>query len=146
MTYWVKKFSACFAMTMLVLLGACGGGSSGTSSTADTGTASGSSGSTDGGSSGGAGGSASADKNEVMVSWSPPTQNVDGSALGDLAGYKIYYGVDEDNLSDSISVDASSTSYTMTGLLAGTTYYFAVATQNLSGVESDLSAVVSTTV
>lgn len=141
MIYWVKKFPACFAVAMLMSLSACGGGSSGTSSAAvaDSGSAGGNSSDT-------SGGSASADKNEVMLSWSPPTQNVDGSALGDLAGYKIYYGVDEDNLSDSVSVDAASTSYTMTGLLAGTTYYFAVTTQNLSGVESDLSAVVSTTV
>jgi hypothetical protein len=30
----------------------------------------------------------------VSVSWVAPTQNVDGTALTDLAGYRIYYGSD----------------------------------------------------
>ena len=28
----------------------------------------------------------------MSLSWTPPTQNTDGSALTDLAGYKLYYG------------------------------------------------------
>jgi hypothetical protein len=28
----------------------------------------------------------------AIVSWTPPTQRTDGSALTDLAGYRVYYG------------------------------------------------------
>jgi len=29
---------------------------------------------------------------QATVSWIPPTTNTDGTALTDLAGYKVYYG------------------------------------------------------
>jgi hypothetical protein len=29
---------------------------------------------------------------QATLSWDPPTTNVDGTPLTDLAGYKVYYG------------------------------------------------------
>lgn len=136
MMFFAKKVSICAAVAGLsFLLGACGGGNS-------TGTSS----STSSSSGGTATYGESATAREFVISWSPPTQNTDGTTLYDLAGYKIYYGVSADNLSDSITVDANSTSYTLTGLVPGTTYYFAMTTHNSAGAESEMSGVVNTTV
>ena len=41
----------------------------------------------------------------ATLSWMPPTENVDGSVLTDLAGYKIYYGRNPDNLTQVVVLD-----------------------------------------
>jgi hypothetical protein len=75
----------------------------------------------------------------ATLSWSAPTDNSNGSPITGLAGYNIYYGTDPSNLTKSIEVaGASTTTYTVTGLTAGT-YYFAVAAYNSEGVDSSLS-------
>lgn len=83
----------------------------------------------------------------ATLSWTAPTLNTDGSALTDLAGYVIYYGSDASNLVSTIDINAASTlTYTIEGLAAGTTYYFAVASVNSAGVESAQSTVGSKTI
>ncbi len=83
----------------------------------------------------------------ATVSWTAPTQNTDGSPLTDLAGYTIYYGTSSGNLNNSINVNsAATTSYTVSGLATGATYYFAVSAVNSSGVSSSLSDVGSKTI
>ena len=75
----------------------------------------------------------------ATVSWLPPTQNSDGSALMDLAGFKVYYGTSSTNLNQSVQVAGTAmTSYTITSLSSGT-WTFAVAAYNSSGAESSLS-------
>ena len=75
--------------------------------------------------------------------WTPPTQNLDGTALTNLAGFHIYYGISANTLTQMVSVgDPASTTYTMANLPQGT-WYFAVAAYTADQVESDLSAVVS---
>lgn len=91
--------------------------------------------------------SASGATGTATLSWVVPTQNTDGSALTDLAGYTVYYGASSSNLSSSVSVSsATTTSYTVSGLTVGATYYFAIASVNSSGISSDLSAVASKTI
>ena len=41
----------------------------------------------------------------ATLSWMPPTENADGGALTDLAGYRIYYGRNPNNLEQSIVLD-----------------------------------------
>lgn len=82
---------------------------------------------------------------QVTVSWAPPQQNTDGSALTDLAGYRIYYGTSLTDLSTLIGVGINVTSYVITGLGTGT-YYVAMTALNAQGVESARTAVVSKTV
>ncbi len=41
---------------------------------------------------------------------------------------------------------AGTTSYTITGLTSGVTYYFAIASVNTAGIASDLSSVASKTI
>ena len=75
----------------------------------------------------------------ATLSWSAPTDNSNGSPITGLAGYFVYYGTDPSNLTKSIDVaGATTTTYTVTGLTAGT-YYFAVAAYNSEGVDSSLS-------
>jgi hypothetical protein len=82
----------------------------------------------------------------ASLSWTPPTQNTDGTALTDLAGYRVYYGNDPAVLSNSIVLNgAANNSYVVTNLAAGT-WYFSVRAYNSAGVESDSSATASKTI
>lgn len=82
----------------------------------------------------------------ATLSWVTPTQNTDGSTLTDLSGYRIYYGSSANSLTSSVNVSASATSYTVSGLTNGTTYYFAMTSLSASGLESDRSTAVSKTI
>ena len=76
----------------------------------------------------------------ATVSWTPPTQNTDGStlALSSIDSYTIYYGLASNQLNQTVpNIAGSSTSYTVTGLSSGT-YFFAMTT-TVGGVESDKS-------
>jgi len=76
----------------------------------------------------------------VTLTWTAPTQNEDGSALTDLAGYKIYWGTTSGNYPNSITVnDKDATSYVVDNLSSGT-YEFVATSFNTSGVESRYSA------
>ncbi len=81
----------------------------------------------------------------ATLDWTPPTQNSDGSALTNLAGYHLYYGTSASNLSQSVQVgNAGLSAYTVSNLSPGT-WYFAVTSYSSSGVESARSATVSVT-
>jgi len=74
----------------------------------------------------------------------PPTENTDGSALTNLAGYTVYYGTSANNLTESVKVtNPGLTAYTLSNLASGT-WYFAVTSYSSTGVESTRSGVVST--
>jgi hypothetical protein len=75
----------------------------------------------------------------VKLSWLAPTENTDGSPATELAGYRIYYGTDPNEMTESINVvGATSTSYVVDGLATGT-YYFSVTAYNTAGFNSGLS-------
>lgn len=77
----------------------------------------------------------------ATVSWTAPTQNTDGTALGNLAGYKLYHGTSATALNDVVDLQGASwSSYTYPQLGAGT-HYFAVSAYSSAGAESVLSAV-----
>jgi hypothetical protein len=82
----------------------------------------------------------------ATLSWAAPTQNTDGSALINLAGYAIYYGTSPTSLTKRITVaSAATTTYTVANLSPGT-YYFGLAAFTSTGVESALSSVGSKTI
>ena len=82
----------------------------------------------------------------AVLSWTPPTQNTDGSSLSNLAGYRIVYGTSSTNLSRTIEItNVGQPTYTVTGLAAGT-WYFAVRAYNSAGAESAASNVGSKTI
>ena len=82
----------------------------------------------------------------ATVSWEAPTITTQGTALTNLAGYRIYYGLSESELTQSIDLDNVGTqTYVVDNLGAGT-WYFAVKAVTSVGVESPLSEVVSKTI
>lgn len=81
----------------------------------------------------------------ATLGWSPPTQNMDGSAITGLVGYRIYYGTTPTTLASIAEVaNPSLVSFKVTGLTSGT-WYFAVSAYNSAGIEGLLSNVGSKT-
>jgi hypothetical protein len=82
----------------------------------------------------------------ATVDWTPPTDNSNGSALTNLAGYEIHYGNASNSLTQTVQVaNAGLSSYTLTNLTAGT-WYFGVTAYTSNGEQSSMSNVASKTV
>jgi hypothetical protein len=82
----------------------------------------------------------------ATLTWVAPRTKADGSALRDLAGFRIYYGTVSGSYSASITVsNPAATTYTVRALPAGT-YYFVVKAYDKRNVESAPSAEVSKTI
>lgn len=79
----------------------------------------------------------------ATLSWTPPTQNTDGTALTNLAGYRILHGASATSLTSTVDVPgAGVTSYVLNALTPGMKY-FAVRSYNSAGAESANSNVAS---
>lgn len=129
-----RGFYFCAVAALGFALSACGGGSSGAV----------------GGSNATANASATdppaATSNAVTLNWTPPTENVNGTPLTNLAGYNIHYGTASGDYTQTISVsNAGIATYVVDDLTPGT-YYFAVGAVNSQGTESPVSSEVSATV
>jgi hypothetical protein len=72
----------------------------------------------------------------VTVSWSPPTQNSDGSPLINLRGYRVYYGTTATNLNSSVTLANPGLARDVIENLAPSTWYFAMTAYNTNGLES----------
>jgi len=82
----------------------------------------------------------------ATLSWVAPTQNTDGSALGNLAGYRVLYGKSSSSLDQSIDVaNPGLTMYVIDNLTSGT-WYFAVKAYTSANAESANSNVASKTI
>jgi hypothetical protein len=82
----------------------------------------------------------------AKLSWVLPTKNTNGTNATDLAGVRIYYGTSRSDLSHSVQVTGlSETSYTVSGLTAGT-WYFGAEAYTTKGTTSGMSPIVETTV
>lgn len=79
----------------------------------------------------------------ASLSWTPPTQNTDGSALTNLSGYRIRYGTSAGSLDQTIEIKSAGVAQYVVDNLSPGTWYFAVNAINGTGAESDLSATVS---
>jgi hypothetical protein len=78
----------------------------------------------------------------ATLSWTPPTENTDGTALTNLAGYRILFGSSASSLSKTVSIaNAGVTTYVID--LAPGTYYFAIKAYTATGTESATSNVVA---
>jgi hypothetical protein len=75
---------------------------------------------------------------EVTIAW-------DASNAPELGGYKLYYGTSAKNYSFTIDT-GSQTTWQLTGLNEGTTYYFAAKAYTTAGSESEFSSELNYTV
>lgn len=83
----------------------------------------------------------------ATLSWTPPTERTDGSALTDLAGYKIYYGTSQGDYTTTIDIDNPGlTSFVVSELSGNSTYYFVMTAYDSNGNESAYSSVGSKTI
>ena len=129
--------AVCGLTVIAFMLSGCGG-SSGSSSSPSASSSSGSSGS---GSS-----TPPVSTGSATLAWSAPTSNTNGSALNDLAGYHIYYGASAGSMTQTVDVPgASTTSYVISSLSAGT-WYFGITAYTNAGLESAMSNVGSKTI
>ena len=80
---------------------------------------------------------------QVQLAWDAPVQ-ANGTPVPNLAGYKLYYGSQSGQYQTIIPVGLTTT-YTVTNLSAGQTYYFAVKAYDSTGMESAFSNEVSVT-
>lgn len=81
----------------------------------------------------------------ATVNWTAPTTNTDGSALTNLAGFKIQYGRSATVLDTSASVNAPGVFTWTSPTLAAGAWFFAVRAVNATGIESDNSNVATKT-
>jgi hypothetical protein len=79
----------------------------------------------------------------ATLSWKAPTVNSNGTALTNLAGYRIYYGTSATALTHSLTINTVGVTTAVVTDLSPVTYYFALMAVNAKGVESKLSNVVS---
>jgi hypothetical protein len=92
------------------------------------------------------GASSGSGNTSATLSWEAPTTNTNGTALTNLAGYRIYYGSSSTDLSQKVQLNGVGVqTYVFDNLQAGT-WYFAVMAVTSAGVESALSNKVSTTI
>lgn len=82
----------------------------------------------------------------ATLAWAAPQANADGTALTDLAGFRVYYGTSRGAYSQSATINSPSTlGYTIQNLPAGT-YYIVVKAFDTSNIESAASTEVSKTI
>jgi hypothetical protein len=82
----------------------------------------------------------------AAIAWTAPTRNSDGTALTNLASFKVVYGNSASNLNMSKAVSDPRATSTTIGSLGQGTWYFAVRAVNSTGAESSNSSTVSKTI
>jgi hypothetical protein len=78
----------------------------------------------------------------IVFHWQAPVQNEDGSPLTDLAGYRIYLGLEPGVYSSVIEVPQPDTTSFTVGNLPPNRYYVAATAYDRSGLESVRSNVI----
>lgn len=74
----------------------------------------------------------------VSLAWQAPTENVDGTPLTDLAGYRIFYGEQSRSYTEELALtDAAATDHSLT--LPSGYYYFALTAVDAAGNQSAFS-------
>ncbi|NND55155.1 MAG: hypothetical protein HKN56_09340 [Gammaproteobacteria bacterium] len=83
---------------------------------------------------------ANAATGSATLSWLPPTVTTDGEPIGELAGYRLLYGQNSLDYTQTIEIDNPGiTRYMIEGLTAGN-WYFAIQTIDGNGILSLPSA------
>ena len=82
----------------------------------------------------------------ATLQWSDPTKNTNGTTLTNLAGVHLYYGQSQSSMTNEVTIASTSeTTYTVSGLTAGT-WYFGETAYTTTGMVSSLSPIGSKTI
>lgn len=84
----------------------------------------------------GGGGTVGGTGDVPILTWIKPTTNADGSALTNLAGYRIYYGRCSRDYTEMIELDDPEATECSIGDLSAGFYFFSITAYNGDGVES----------
>jgi hypothetical protein len=79
----------------------------------------------------------------VTLQWQPPTTRTDGSALTNLAGYRVYYGTSQGSYPNQVAVNSPGLSSFVVQNLPPGTYWFVITAVDSAGLESTQSNSVS---
>jgi hypothetical protein len=82
----------------------------------------------------------------ATLSWNPPTENSDGTALTDLAGYRIYYGRNADNLTQVVVLNNPGLTRYVIENLTPAIWHFEMTSVNAEGTESRRTQTASKTI
>lgn len=83
---------------------------------------------------------------DATLTWTAPTQRTDGSALTNLASYRIYYGTSATALTQTAPVtNPGLVTYTIQNLAPGT-WYFSMTALDAGGLESARTNIVTKTI
>lgn len=82
----------------------------------------------------------------ATLSWVAPTQRDDGTALTNLAGYRIRYGTSPGSYPNQLQIPNPGITTCVVENLPPGTYYFVATAYDSNGVESENSGVVSKTI
>ena len=82
----------------------------------------------------------------TTLSWTPPTQNDDGSPLNNLAGYKLYWGTSQGGYSNSVTIENPGIATYVVSQLTPARWYFVVTAYSATGAESGYSNAFSKTI
>jgi hypothetical protein len=128
----IKIYIILLVTIMLGGLGGCGGGGGGNGSSQSATT------------------STSQQQVSVTLAWDAPTSFSDGTSLNpltDIATYKVHYGTTSGSYTQVVSIpNPGTTAISSTLNLTPGTYYFVVSDVDTSGVESNYSNEISTTI
>ena len=90
--------------------------------------------------------SATSTTGSATLSWTPPTNNTNGTTLTNLAGYRILYGTSATSLTRTVQVANAGISRYVVENLASGRWYFSVRAYTTTGAESASSTTANTTV
>jgi hypothetical protein len=79
----------------------------------------------------------------ATLSWTPPTLNTNGTALTNLAGYRIYYGTSPSTLTRTVTLNSAGLTRYVISDLSAATWYFSIRAYTTTGSESVNSNTVS---
>ena len=82
----------------------------------------------------------------ATLSWTPPTQNEDGSPLTNLRGFRVYYGTSSSNLSTMVEIPNAGVTTAVVENLSPANWFFAVKAYTTESVESSFSNIASKTI
>ena len=79
----------------------------------------------------------------ATLHWSAPATRANGTPVGSLMGFRIYYGTASGAYSSSVYIPGAATSSATISRLGSGTWYFTVTSIDASGNESSLGYEVS---